>query len=73
MDEVAVADVDAHVVGVGAGAEEHQIADLETVIGDSGAVVHLIVGHTVELVAELAVAVVDQAGAVKATGGEAPP
>ena len=78
VDEVAVADVDAHVgaglaVAPGGVAEEHQIAGLQVRTGHGGAggAVPLGGGGVGEVVAVLIVYVHREAGAVKALGGRA--
>lgn len=73
MDELVVADVDADVADIAAaGIEAEDIAGLKVAHGN--AVVGLIAGNTVERVAELAIHIVNKAGAVKAAArrGAAP-
>ena len=73
VDELAAADVDAH-VGDGLAApvlEEHQVAGLQLALGHGHAVGQLAGGGAVEGVAEVAVDVGGEAGAVKAGGAVA--
>ena len=73
MDELAPADVDAHVGGTAGTAarlqEEDQIAGLELTHRDGGAVAHLSGSSAVEGAAKLRVDIADKAGAVKTAGG----
>ena len=75
MDELAAADVDAHVGGcrrgvVGVG-EEHQVAGPQVAVGDGIAVVELLVRRAVDADPVQAADVLGEAGAVEAGGGGA--
>ena len=66
MDDVAIADVDAHVGGVDTvGGEEDQVALLQVGFGDGHAVVDLVLGGPVQGHAELLINVGREAGAVE--------
>lgn len=72
MDKLIVADVQAHVGGPLAGIallEDDDITGLQLISGDGRAVVQLVGGGAVELIAELFVHVAGKAGAVEAAGG----
>ena len=73
VDELTVADVDAHVGDGLAGVvlEEDQIAGLQLIAADGDTVLELVGGGAVEGVAELGVDVLGEAGAVKAAGAVA--
>ena len=76
VDEIAVANIDAH-MGHGGGdlavIEEDQVAGLELIPGDGHTVVELSGGGAVEVIAEMGVDILGEAGAVKAVGAVAAP
>ena len=74
MNELTVAQIDAHVGGQLAGVsavEEHQIAGLQLSLGHGGAVAHLSGGGAVNGVTVLLAHISNKTGAVKAAGGSA--